>query len=311
MREITNFRKEIKVNQTILFLLVIVLLSVGNGFAQESTDLFLVDSKNNIFGFTVFPEKTIKITEGRAFDNQPTFINKSQLVFSSEDKSGNFDIILYNLVNGKFTNMTRTPDISEFSPDLTSCGQYISAVTVEKDATRRLWLYPVNFGEPEVLYDDIHPVGYYGWHEETASLFLLGTPNRLVYPYSRNDIFEITENPGRCIKKRPGTDEIAYLNKGVNIVKDGMDVFELNTFNVKSRSSKTLGLALGNAVDFCWVDKNNLLMAREDSLYLRNIKKGTGWEKIATFNIPGYKNISRVALSPDKKHLVIAMKESK
>jgi hypothetical protein len=308
MREVNNFWVKHKNNRLVLLLFAI--LFTNNGFAQESTDLFLVESKKSLFGFTVFPKKPIKITEGMAYDNQPTFINKTQLVFSSEDKSGNFDIIMYNLSNGKFTNMTRTPDVSEFSPDLTSCGQYISAVTVEKDSTQRLWLYPVNFGEPEVLYDDIRPVGYYGWHGEIASLFLLGTINRLVYPYSRDDIFEITENPGRCIKKRPGTDEIAYLIKEVNIMADGMDVFELNTFNVKSRSFKTLGLALGNAVDFCWVDKNNLLMARENSLYLKNINKDTDWEKIATLNISGYKNISRLALSPDKNHLVIAMEAS-
>jgi hypothetical protein len=308
MREVNNFLMKYKDIRLILFLLVISF--ANNGLAQESTDLFLIESKKNIFGFTVFPEKISKITEGKAYDNQPNFINKDQLVFSSEDKSGNFDIIMYNLSSAKFTNMTRTQDVSEFSPALTSCGQYISAVTVEKDSIQRLWLYPINFGEPEVLYDDILPVGYYGWHGEIASLFLLGTPNRLVYPYSRDDIFEIAENPGRCIKKRPGTDEITYLNKGVNIVKDGMDVFEINTYNVKSRTSKTLGLALGNAVDFCWVDKNNLLMAQENSLYLKNINKDTDWEKIATLNISGYKNISRLALSPDNKNLVIAMEPS-
>jgi hypothetical protein len=113
----------------ILFLLVISFAK--NGLAQESTDLFLVESKKNIFGFTVFPEKISKITEGKAYDNQPNFINKDQLVFSSEDKSGNFDIIMYNLSSAKFTNMTRTTDVSEYYPALTSCGQYISAVSLE------------------------------------------------------------------------------------------------------------------------------------------------------------------------------------
>ena len=293
-----------------LFLTALFFFTVTFGYAQESTDLFLIQAKKSLFGFTILPKTAKKITEGKYYDNQPTFINKRQLVFTSQDQSGNFDIIMYNLNSRKFTNMTRTSDTSEFSPDITSCGQYISAVTVEKDSTQMLWLYPINFGEPELLYDDIQPVGYYGWHEETAALFLLGTPNRLVYPYDREDIFEVALNPGRCIKRRPGTDEISYLDKSSNIVSDGKDIYELKAFNIKSRQSETIGLALGNAEDFFWLDRNNLLMGRDNSIYLKNISKGTEWEEIATLNIPGYKNISRIALSPDNKNLVIAMETS-
>tara|TARA_R110002124_G_scaffold287193_2_gene471161 strand:+ start:27157 stop:28086 length:930 start_codon:yes stop_codon:yes gene_type:complete len=290
-----------------LFIIVFFFLSISYGYAQESTDLFLIQAKKSLFGFKIFPETVKKITRGNNYDNQPTFINKSQFVFTSQAESGYTDIIMYNLVNGKFINMTRTSDISEYSPDITSCGQYISAVTVEKDSTQRLWLYPINLGEPELLYDDIKPVGYYGWHGETAALFQLGTPNRLVYPYSREDIFEVAQNPGRCIKSRPGTDEIVYLDKNTNIISDGKEVFELKGYNVNSRQSERIGTALGNAEDFCWLDKNNLIMARDNSIYLKNISKGTDWEEIAFINMPGYQNISRIALSPDNKNLVIAM----
>lgn len=300
-------------NKTIFTFLSIVftavlMVPVSGGFAQEGTDIFLIKTKKNIFGFSIYPETIKKISEGKQYDNQPTFINENQFVFTSEDPSGNFDIIMHNLKNGKFTNMTRTPDISEFSPALTSCGQYISAVIVEKDSTQRLWLYPINFGEPELLYDDIQPVGYYGWNEETAALFLIETPNKLVYPYSRDDIFEIAQNPGRCIKKRPGSNEIAYINKNVNIVKDGKDTYELIVFDVDSRESKNIGLALPEAEDFIWLDKNNLLMGRENSIYIRNIRKGTDWEKIATLQ-SSYKNISRMAISPDRKNLVVTMEK--
>lgn len=290
-----------------LFIAILILLMVSNVKAQKSSDLFIIKTKKSVFGFTIYPESFKKITKGKYYDKQPNFINKNQLVFTSADKSGNFDIIMYNINSQKFTNMTRTPNLGEFSPSLTNCGQYISAVRVEKDSVQRLWLYPINFGEPELLYDDIQPVGYYGWMEDTAALYVIGTPNKLVYPYSREDIHEIAQNTGRCIKSRPGTDEIAYLDKGANIVSDGRETYELKAFDVKSRKTTTLGLALGNAEDFYWLDKNNILMARENSIFLKNISKGTDWKKIATLNIPEYKNISRIALSPDNKHLVITM----
>ncbi|GAB3009893.1 hypothetical protein GCM10027284_30530 [Cyclobacterium sediminis] len=295
--------------KTLLF--TAFLLNSSLLIAQEDTDLFLLECKKNLFGFTIYPETVKKISKGDGYDNQPSFINKSQLVFTSQDQAGNFDVILYNLATDKYTNMTRTPELDEFSPKLTSCGQFISTVRVEKDSSQRIWLYPINFGEPELLYDDIQPVGYYGWHGETAALFLVGSPNRLVYPYSREDIFEVAKNPGRCISQRPGTNEMVYIDKSSNIVSNGKETYELKAFDVKSRQSKSIGIALAGAEDFVWIDKNNLLMARENTIYLKNISKGTDWEEMATLTIPDYHNISRISMSPDNKKLVIAMEPSK
>ncbi len=295
----------------IFLVLFLIFLSANfnRSLAQENTDLFLVDTKNNLLGFKIFSRTAEKITNNELYDNQPKFINDLQLVFSSEDPSGNFDIIMYNWESGKFSNMTRTKNKSEFSPDLTNCGQYISAITVEEDSSQRLWLYPINMGEPELLYDDIEPVGYYGWHEDVAALFVIGEPNRLVYPYSREDIHEIAVNPGRSIQQRPKTGEIVFLDKNNNIVADGKTTYELKAYDIEKRETSSLGLALGGSDDFCWVDKNKLLMARGNELYLRKVNKSIQWEKIATFNIPGYGNISRISISPDNKKLALTFEQ--
>lgn len=287
--------------------LTLVFFSSITAPAQEASDLFLVDAKNNILGFAVFSNSARQITDSEWYDNQPRFINDQQLVFASEDQSGNVDAILYTWEKAQFANMTRTPEKSEFSPDLTSCGQYISAVTVEEDSSQRIWLYPINGGEPELLYDDIAPVGYYGWLGETAALFVIGEPNRLVFPYGRDDVYTISENPGRSIQYRPGTKEIVFLDKNTNIVVDGKVTFELKAFNSEQRETRSLGLALGGSEDFCWVDKNKLLMARGNDLYLRKVNKGIEWEKVGTFTFPGYGSISRIAISPDSKKIVLAL----
>ncbi|WP_235941418.1 hypothetical protein [Cyclobacterium roseum] len=290
-----------------LSLLSLLLIFGPAAFGQEASDVFLVDAKKNILGFKVFSASIEQVTDSKRYDNQPKFINDSQLVFSSEDDTGNVEAILYSWEKKQFTNMTRTPDKSEFSPDLTSCGQYISTVTVEEDSSQRVWLYPINFGEPELLYDDIQPVGYYGWHEETAALFVIGEPNRLVFPYGREDIHTIAQNTGRSIQKRPGTDEIIFLDKNNNIVVDGKTTFELKAFHTETREITSLGLALGGSEDFCWVDKNNILMARGKELFLRKVNKGIEWEKVGTFTIPGYGDISRLSISPDTKKIAIVL----
>ena len=64
-----------------LFIAILILLMVSNVKAQESSDLFIIKTKKSAFGFTIYPESLKKITKGKYYDNQPTFINKNQLVF--------------------------------------------------------------------------------------------------------------------------------------------------------------------------------------------------------------------------------------
>ncbi len=293
---------------TLFILLILPKLSVLS-LAQEASDLFMVETKNNLFGFQVDPVSAIPVTEREGYDNQPYFINNEQLVFASMDEDGYSEIIMFNFETGKFTNMTKTPEFSEFSPALTDCGQYISAVRVEQEGRQRLWLYPINMGEPELLYDDIEPVAYYGWAGDIAALMVLGEPNRLVFPYSRDDIHEIATNTGRAVRVRPKSEQITFLDKSGNTVVDGRQAYTLKVFKTDERKVVDLGLALGGSEDFIWVNKNRILMARGMELYMRNVKKGIRWEKVATLDIPGYSHISRLALNPKGNRLVLVLEK--
>jgi len=290
-------------------LTLLILLTLNFSLqAQESFDLIAVDTKKSFFGnFQIIPGSARNITDSPGYDNQPKFINKDQLVFSSKPDSGHHDIIMYNFESGNFTNLTKTPDKSEFSPSLTDCGLYVSAVTIEEDSAQRLWLYPINMGEPELLYDDIMPVGYYDWHNNIAAMQVLGTPNELVYPYSKEEVVTLAKNVGRSINKRPKSSQITYLNVGSNVVVDGKKAFEIIAYDLKNRSSENLGVALGDSQDFIWIDKSQILMARGKDLFVRNVKKSVSWEKIASVSLAGYGDISRLAISPKKDKLVLVM----
>ena len=274
---------------------------------QGAYDLISLDTKKSFGKFQIIPGSARNITDSPGYDNQPNFINNDQLVFSSQPEDGANEIIMYNFETGNFTNMTRTPEKSEFSPALTDCGQYISAVTVEEDSTQRLWLYPINMGEPELLYDGIMPVGYYAWHDNIAAMFVLGSPNRLIYPYSKEEKVTLAENIGRSINKRPKSNEVTYLDAGGNVIVDGQKAMEIRSYDLKKQTSKDLGLALGGSEDFIWIGKNTLLMARGKELFVRNVKKSISWEKIASVSLPGYKGISRLAISPKGDKLVLVM----
>ena len=275
--------------------------------AQGSFDLISLDTKKSFGKFQIIPGSARNITDSPGYDNQPNFINNEQLVFSSSADNEANEIIMYNFETGNFTNMTRTPEKSEFSPALTDCGQYISAVTVEEDSSQRLWLYPINMGEPELLYDDIMPVGYYAWYDNIAAMFILGSPNRLIYPYSKEEKVTLAENIGRSINKRPKSNEVTFLNAGGNVIVDGQKAMEIRSYDLKKQNSQDLGLSLGGSEDFIWINKNTLLMARGKELFVRNVKKSISWEKIASVSLPGYKGISRLAISPKGDKLVLVM----
>jgi hypothetical protein len=277
-----------------------------NGFSQGSFDLIAIDVKKSA-GKLVLDYNTITlITDRPLYDNQPAFINDIQMAFSAVDEKGNNDIIIYNFEKDKFTNLTKTADRNEFSPSLTDCGLYVSAVTVEPDGKQRLWLYPTNFGEPELLYDDIEPVGYYDWYDNKAAMFVLGTPNKLVYPYSKSEVHTISENVGRSVKKRPKTSIITYIDKNDSKEVDGAKAFAIKGFDIEKRISVDYGFTYPGSEDFIWLDNNLLLMGKGNDLYIRKAEK-TDWEKACSIILDPYQNISRMAYSDKLKKLVVVM----
>ncbi|WP_297337387.1 hypothetical protein [Algoriphagus sp.] len=274
--------------------------------AQTTYDLWTVEVQGKGSRMQLVKGSEKALTNRAEYDNQPSFINESQLVFSAADTNGNHDIIVYNFKNGKFTNLSKTSDRSEFSPTITDCGQYISAVVMEPDGKQRLWLYPTNFGEPELLYDDIEPVGYYDWYENKAAMFVLGQPNTLVYAKGRNDLLTLDQHVGRSIQKRPKTDQITYFDQDTALEFPDGDAFELKSYDFVQNENYTLGLGLPGSQDFIWLDKKTLLMARGNSFYLRKYNEKT-WELMGSISSETHQNISRITYSKDQQVLVFAM----
>jgi hypothetical protein len=290
----------------ISFLSIIYSISSLSGYSQQSYDLVVVETTGKGGSLKVLPQTNYLLTDRPEYDNQPNFINEHQLVFSAADQKGNHDIIVYNFNSKKFTNLTKTPDVNEFSPALTDCGLYVSAVVMEQDKKQRLWLYPINFGEPELLYNDIEPVGYYDWYDNKAAMFVLGSPNKLVYARGKNDLLEIDSNIARSVKNRPKTGQITYLSTQEKLKIDDLDALQLKSFDLLTSTAENLGYGLEGSQDFIWLDKNYLLMARGNSIYRRKTSEKT-WELVATIPIQTHQNISRMAYSADLNLLVLTM----
>lgn len=274
--------------------------------AQGGFDLWVLDTQGKGKKLKILPETAKPLTNRPEYDNQPNFINDAELVFSAADEKGNHDIILYSFRTGNFTNLSRTADRSEFSPTLTDCGQYVSAVVMEPDSTQRLWLYPISLEAPELLYDDIAPVGYYDWYDNKAAMFILGQPNRLVYAIGKGNLLEIDDNIGRSIKRRPKSSQISYLS--MKSPKETLAGVELHfrTFDIESKKSQVLGFGLAGSLDFIWLDHNYLLMAQGNGIY-RKKSTDSDWEFLGKIESDSHQNITRMAYSPELNKLVVVM----
>jgi Tol biopolymer transport system component len=275
-------------------------------FGQGSFDLWVVETSGKGGSFSINPETAYALTDRPEYDNQPSFINEYQLVFSAADESGNFDIIVYNFEAKKFTNLTKTSDRNENSPRITDCGMYIAAVVSEPDKKQRLWLYPTSFEPAELLYDDIEPVGYYDWYDNKAAMFILGDPNKLVYAKGRDNLVEIDTEIARSINRRPKTSAITYLSTRETKSEQGQQAYQLKSYDIESGTRTDLGYGLGASQDFLWLDKNHLLMAQGNTIFTRKYSD-ENWKPIGRINSETHQNISRVAYSADLNVLVMAI----
>lgn len=296
-------------NNKILACTLSLVLGAFVAQAQTSTDLWEIKTKGKGKSLQLVSGSEKAITDRVEYDNQPSFINDYQMVFSAADDKGNHDIIVYNFESGKFTNLTKTGDRSEYSPRITECGQYIAAVVMEPDQKQRLWLYPTNFGEPELLYDDIEPVGYYDWYDNKAAMFVLGEPHQLIYARGRNDLVEMDEAIGRSIVRRPKTNQITYLSTENSAELPDGKAFEIYGYDLETMVKTDLGLSLAGSQDFIWLDKNTLMMGRENSLYIRKWNE-KNWELIGTLESETHHGITRLAYSPDLDVIVVAMERN-
>lgn len=288
------------------FLLFLCAVSLQTIHAQTATDLWVMDTEGKGGKIKLLTNTAKPLTNRPEYDNQPNFINDSELVFSAADQKGNHDIILYSFRTGNFSNFSKTPDRSEFSPNLTDCGQYISAVVIEPDGTQRLWLYPIIGEAPELLYDDIAPVGYYDWYDNKAAMFVLGDPNKLVYARGKGNIQEISKNIGRSVKTRPNSAEITFLDRNEILKDEKGDRIAIKSFNLKTNRYQSLGFTLPGSQDLIWVDKNHLMMAMGNELFIKDTSS-QDWLFLGKIESSTHQNISRMAYSPELNKLVFVM----
>ena len=282
-----------------LLLVLTFLLAFGStALAQNppSTDIHVYDLKE--------AKRRVKLSNGKnmtnrdGYDNQPYFYATDKILYSSF-VDGQTDIFMLNLTTGEKTNLTNSSE-SEYSPYLITRSNSFAAVVVEADGTQRLWKYDIDQEEkPQLVFEDIKPVGYHAWAGTEVGMFILGEPNTLLLTSTkeRNDR-EATTNIGRTIKV-----------SGRNFIfekaeENGNNLYSAGGRNIKLRKITTLPR---NATAWTITPSGSFVCSVGSKIWKINREFDSQWTEIADLSEDGIQSISRIAVSRDNTKMAFVV----
>lgn len=266
--------------------------------APPTTDIFIIDLRTTSAGNLKLGQPA-KITTWDGYNNQPAFMPDGKSILYTSIREKQADIYRYDITSMATTQVTKTPE-SEYSPTLMPDGKSISVVRVEGDGTQRLWKFPLAGGAPSLILENIKPVGYHLWVDEsTLALFVLGKPNTLQLVDLRSGKAEwVANNPGRILRRVPHQDKFSFVQK----ISD--QEWLVNTYDLKTRSVATFIKTFPGVEDYAWTPSGVLLMANGSKLLARK-KSDFAWVELADFSNAGLKNITRIAVSPKGDRIAV------
>ena len=259
-----------------------------------NTDIFIVEMTGSGAGLKFGMPRRVTTWEG--YDHQPSFLRDgSAILYTSIRADNQADTYRYQLSDGATTRLTETPE-GEYSPTVTPDGKFFSVIRVErdKDATQRLWKFPLAGGAPTLVLEKFKPVGYHAWADErTLALFIIGRPATLqVVDVKTGEYGTIATSVGRSLHRVPRTEKISYVHK--------MSPTEwlIKEYDTKTHAKRMLTATLPGSEDYAWTNDGALLMAQGSKLYTLQPGKDTGWRELADFTGAGVTEITRIAINP-------------
>ena len=269
-------------------------------FAQPATEVYLFDLEKTKDGYAM--SNPVNVSDNPGYDNQPSFSRDGNtLLFTSWQSDEQTDIIRYNIREQSKIRFTET-DGSEYSPTESFNGDLISTIILERDGRQLLWSYHRTTAEPNVLVEDL-VIGYHCWYDEnTLFSFVLGEPATL----QKNDLLTgkntvIDEKIGRSLHRIPGKRAISYISKAT-------DEWKVMAYQPKSGQQSVIAATLPQVEDMAWTPEGTMIMGKDRELFFRKFNDRS-WSLLTDLAPLGLSGITRVAVSPNGKHLAVVVNE--
>ena len=266
-------------------------------FSQSNTEVFLFDLNTDHGSFHLSNFKNISDSEG--YDNQPSFMDNATILYAGT-RNGQTDIVQYQIKDGSKTWLSSTKG-GEYSPLKIPNQNAVSAIRLDPDGKQRLYRYHLKDRTNSVILEPL-VVGYHVWFDQNT-IISSGLEEDYLSLY-QSDLKthqnkKIIAHVGRSLHHIPNSKLISFIYKNPN------GTSEIKSFNPISEEIKTIAPALSNTEDMCWLPNGSILMAKEDKLFILNIKSTSDWMEVASLKSYGITNLSRLAISPNGKKIAI------
>jgi hypothetical protein len=230
-----------------------------------ATEVLLADIALN--KKSVQANNIINVSNQPGYDNQPSFTPDGKGLFYTSMQPGiaektQTDAIYYDFSSKSKDNVTKTKDLSEYSPIVITGGKYISFISQDQDNKQWIAKAEIESGKQYIINPHVEPVGYHAWgNNNDFALFVLGDVMTLQYfPNSeRPEHIVVAENIGRSIRFN--------ATKQLFSFSQGKEKQYLSVYAPKQNESKILKALPGNSVYYTWFDDNTVISADGTIIY--------------------------------------------
>ncbi len=290
---------------SILCLTLLLSFSLNAQLPNSDVWLFSYSVQQGIYSFTY--GKNVSNKPG--YDNQP-FFSKDGLwmLYTSEQDSGQTDIIQYNIKLGQLNQFTKSSE-SEYSPEYFSTKNSFTDVVVEKDSTQRLWKYSYHldyeYPQATILFPEVKNVAYSRWFNDSiVFLCILPEPMNLFVANVNSGIVSkcaMNVNRSMCVYHQKNRDLFLYSQ-----MKADSSYCIQALSNTGAHVSNFMSIPFVKGSQDFTVDKlGHVFMASGTKLYLWTIGQTLDWKLIGDFAPQGLTKITRLMVSPDGKHIAL------
>ncbi|MCJ7465163.1 MAG: hypothetical protein MUO53_00545 [Maribacter sp.] len=270
-------------------------------WSQTNTEVYLLDIISENGSLQLVNARNISNNIG--YDNQPAFLDTDSILFSST-RNKQTDIAVYSIKSHKTTWITDTAVGSEYSPLKIPKKNALSAIRLDTAGLQRLYRYDISTGAYTELIKDLK-VGYHVWYDDDILVCTVLVGNRMdlvVSDVKNKTNTTVAKNVGRSLHKIPNTSLVSYISKE-------NQNWTIRSLDPKTGSSQDILITLPQIEDMCWLSDGTILMPSQQQIVAFSPTQNRKPNVFHSFTEKDIKTISRMAVSPDGKHMAIVVDE--
>jgi Tol biopolymer transport system component len=273
--------------------LTLAVLSTASLAGAQATneDIFLVSLSRA--GGKLTATAARNLTSRPGYDNQPSWSRDGNTLYFTVRDDFQTDIYGIEPATGKLSRITLTSPESEYSATMMPAGDAISVIRVERDSAQRLWSVPLNGSAGVPIFENIKPVGYHTWANDTLlALFVLGSPNTLQLANTRTGRGDtIVTSIGRSLHTTP-EGQVSFVHKVSN------EEWWLTLLDPKTKQTRRLVRMPSRVEDYSWTPDGTVLAGEGTVLKVWDPRRGGDWQVVGDLAPYGLTSITRLSVSP-------------